>query len=81
MLSESGSAFCNSGKFRLVTILEKKSFRLFVTLCSSVISSSSSIRVIFSEEIVLLKRNGLTIFQKDLLSTTLPKFHDENTLF
>ena len=79
--SESGSAFCNSGKFRQVTILEKKSFKLFATLCSSVIRSSSSIRVIFSEEIVLLERNGLTIFQKDLLSTTLPKFHDENTLF
>ena len=56
ILSNSGSAFCDSGKFRLVTMLEKKSFKLFATFCSSVISSSSSVRAIFSEEIVLLGR-------------------------
>ena len=77
ILSDSGSVFYDSGKFRLGTILEKKSFKLFVALCSSVISSSSSTRVIFSEEIVLLERNGLAIFQKHLLSTTLFVFNDK----
>ena len=45
--SDNGSAFCDSGKFRLVTILEKKSFKVFATFCSSVISSSSSSRKAF----------------------------------
>ena len=65
------SILCDSGKFRLVTILENKLFKAFATFSSSVISSSSSIRVIFSEETILLERNDFTVYQKDLLSTTL----------
>ena len=72
----SGSAFCDSGKFRLVTILEQKSFKVFASS-----SSSSSVRVIFSEETVLLERNGLTVFQKDLLSATFLHSMMRNILF
>ena len=42
------------------------------------ISSSSSIRVIFSEKVVLLEKNGLTVFQKDLLSSSLFTFNVRN---
>ena len=52
ILSDNGSAFCGSDKFILNTILEKKSFKVFGTFFSSVMNSSSSMRVIFSEEIV-----------------------------
>lgn len=47
ILFDSGWVFCDSGKFRLITILEKKSLKVYAIFCSWNISSSSSIRVIF----------------------------------
>ena len=52
ILPDNGSAFLDSGKFRLATILEKQSFKVFAFFCSSVISLSSSTGIIFSEETV-----------------------------
>ena len=55
-----------SGRFRLLTILEKKVFRT-----SELITSPSSINVIFALNGVLSQRNGLTVLQNFLLSVTL----------
>ena len=46
ILFDNGSAFCDSGKFRLITIMEKKSLKVYATFCSWDTSSSSSVRVI-----------------------------------
>ena len=78
ILSESGSAFCDSDEFRLVTILEQKSFKLFATLSYKLIVINKSY---FSEEIVLLETNDLTIVKKDLLSITLFIINDEKYSF
>lgn len=77
ILSDNGSSFCESGNFGLVTLLKKKSFKVVAPCRSnSVINSSLSIKVIFSKEIVLSERNGLTVFKNDLFSTTLLAFSD-----
>ena len=46
MLFDNGASFSHSSKFRLVTTLENKSFRVFATFYLSVIRLSSSVRVI-----------------------------------
>ena len=66
--SETGSHLVYSGIFRLLIIFEKKVFKTRAVSLSFPIISSSSIKVIFSEEVTLSEKNGLTIFQNVLLS-------------
>ena len=47
ILSGNRSAFCDSSKFRLVTIPKMKSFKVFATFFPSDFHSSSSIRIFF----------------------------------
>ena len=60
-----------------VWCLSLNSFKVFTTICSSVIRSSLPTRVIRFEETVFLERNGLTIFKKDFLLATLFTVTDE----
>ena len=60
------------------TTLEKKSLIGFPTSFSPAITrSSSSARITFPEELVLLCRKYLTVLQKDLLSVTFISLNDE----
>ena len=56
--SERGSHLVYSGIFRLLTIFEKEVFKTRAVSLSFPIISSSSIKVIFSEEITLSDKNG-----------------------
>ena len=56
--SETGSHLVYSGIFRLLTIFEKKVFKTRTVSLSFPIISSSSIKVIFSEEVTLSDKNG-----------------------
>ena len=60
-----------SGRLRLLTILEKKVFRTLAISLSELITSPSSINVIFALNGVLSERNGLTVLQNVLLPVTL----------
>ena len=71
MLSEIGSQLAYSAILWLLTILEKKLFRICAVLISlSTMISSSSIEVTFSLDTILLDKNSLMVFQKVLLSVT-----------
>ena len=76
LLSDNGSAFYDTSKFRLVTTLEKKSFRVFATFCSSIMSSSSSIRVIFWRD-SLIGKKWLNCFPKGFIVCSLFTFNDK----
>ena len=67
ILSDNGSAFCDLGKFRLVHILERKSFKVFATFRSSVIGSSSSIRIIFFWRSNIVGEKSFNCFPKGLI--------------
>ena len=60
-----------SGKLRLLTILKKKVCRTLAISLSELITSPSSINVIFALNGVLSERNGLTVLQNVLLPVTL----------
>ena len=64
MLSQIGSQLTYSAILRLLTILEKKVFRICAVLISLSTISSSSIKVTFSLDTILLDKNGLMVFQK-----------------
>ena len=64
MLSEIGSQVAYSAILRLLTILEKEVFRICAVLISLSTISSSSIKVTFSLDTILLDKNGLMVFQK-----------------
>ena len=68
--SERGTYLVYSGIFRLLTIFEKKVFKTRAVSLSFPIISSSVIKVIFSEEVTLSEKNGLTVFQSISLSVT-----------
>ena len=60
-----------SGRLRLLTILEKKVCRTLAISLSELITSPSSINVIFPLNGVLSERNGSTVLQNVLLPVTL----------
>ena len=60
-----------SGRLRLLTILEKKVCRTLAISLSELITSPSSINVIFALNGVLSERNGSTVLQNVLLPVTL----------
>ena len=59
------------GRLRLFTILEKKVRRTLAISLSELITSPSSINVIFALNGVLSERNGSTVLQNVLLPVTL----------
>ena len=59
------------GRLRLFTILEKKVRRTLAISLSELITSPSSINVIFALNGVLSERNDLTVLQNFLLTVTL----------
>ena len=61
---ESGSYLVYSRMFKLLTIFEKKVLKTRAVSLSFPIISSSSVNVIFSEEVILSGTNGLIVFQK-----------------
>ena len=60
-----------SGRLRLLTLLEKKVFRTSAVSLSELITSPSSINVIFALDGDFSERNGLTVLQNFLLSVIL----------
>ena len=60
-----------SGRLKILTILEKKVFRTLAISLSELITSPSSINVIFVLNGVLSEKNGLTVLQNVLLPVTL----------
>ena len=70
ILSDVRSIWLNCGMLRLVTTLEKNSFKTLTVSSLLLIILSPSTIVIFSSEIILFDNNGLTPFQKFLLSQT-----------
>ena len=73
MLSEIGSQLAHSAILRLLTILEKKVFRICAAFLSLSMISSSSVKVIFDTitlDTILSEKNCLMVFQKVLLSVT-----------
>ena len=71
MLSEIGWQLAYSEILRLLTILEKKVFRICSTVLISLSTiSSSSIKVSSSVDTILSDKNGLMVLQKVLLSVT-----------
>ena len=64
MLSEIASQLTYSAILRLPTVLEKKVFRIYAVVISLSTISSSSIKVTFSLDTILLDKNGLMVFQK-----------------
>ena len=68
-MSEYGLAIFDSGYFKVVTTFEKKFFKVIATFCKYVTGSLSPTRVIRNDEVVLLERNNLTVFQKKLIAT------------
>ena len=64
MFSEIGSQLVYSAILRLLTILEKRIFRIWVVLISFSTISSSSIKVSFPLDTILSDKNGLMVFQE-----------------
>ena len=64
MFSEIGSQLLYSAILRLLTILEKRVFRIWVVLISLSTISSSSIKVSFPLDTILSDKNGLMVFQE-----------------
>ena len=64
MFSEIGSQLLYSTILRLLTILEKRVFRIWVVLISLSTISSSSIKVSFPLDTILSDKNGLMVFQE-----------------
>ena len=64
MFSEIGSQLVYSAILRLLTILEKRIFRIWVVLISLSTISSSSIKVSFPLDTILSDKNGLMVFQE-----------------
>ena len=75
-MSEYGLSIFDSGYFRVVTTFENKFFKVIATFCKYVTRSSSPARVTRNDEVVLLERNNLTVFQKKL-NATLFTFNKE----
>ena len=61
-----GSSTGYSRILRLVMMVEKKVFKTLAVLLSVSLILSFSIKVIFSSDVVLTERKGLTFFQKVL---------------
>ena len=59
------------GRLRLLTLLDKKVFRTSAVSLSELITSPSSINVIFALDGDFSERNGLTVLQNFLLSVML----------
>ena len=78
ILSEIGSQITYSTILMLLTILEKKVFRICAVLISLSTIWSSSIKVGFSLDTILLDMNDLMISQGVLLSVTFFFFHQDN---
>ena len=64
MFSEIGSQLLYSAILRLLTILEKRVFRIWVVLISLSTISSSSIKVSFPLDTILSDKNGLMVLQE-----------------
>ena len=64
MLSEIGSQLAYCAILRLLTILEKKVFRIWAVLISLSTTSSSSVNASFSLDTILSDKDGLMVFQK-----------------
>ena len=64
MFSEIGSQLVYSAILRLLTILEKRIFRIWVVLISLSTISSSSIKVSFPLDTILSDKNGLMVLQE-----------------
>ena len=69
------------GISRFLTILEKKLLRQFATSASSETKFSSSIKVIFSLDLVFSERKGLIVCQNFLLSVMSFSFRWANYFF
>ena len=69
-----GSDTRYSGILRLLMMVEKKVFKALPVFLSNLIILFFSIKVIFSSDVVLSERKGLTVFQKILLSVIFFSF-------
>ena len=74
IFSDVGSIWLNCGMLRLVTTLQKNSFKTLAVSFSFFMILSPSTIVIFSFEIILFDNNGLTTLQNVLLSQTFFSF-------
>ena len=74
MTLEIGSDTGYSGILRWLMMVEEKVFKTLAVLLSVLMNLSFSIKIIFSSDVVLSERKGLTVFQKVLLSVIFFSF-------